>query len=71
MDYNEAESALRRALLAQSREAVILVDSSKFGRTAYVRTFGLEEIKRVVSDRLPPVPLREAFSEREVQLLTG
>lgn len=70
MDYNESESALRRVLAGQSRQAVLLADSSKFGRTAYVRTFGLGEVKCVVSDRLPAKELLEQFNDQGVRLLT-
>lgn len=69
MDYSQDESALRRVLLAQARQSVLLVDHSKFGRQAYMRTFALDEVKCVVCDRAPPRPLREAFDARGVQLV--
>jgi DeoR family glycerol-3-phosphate regulon repressor len=69
MDYAQEESALRRVLLEQAREPVLLADHSKFGRQAYMRTFALDEVKWVVSDRAPPPPLREAFDAGGVHLV--
>jgi len=69
MDYAQEESALRRVLLSQARQPVVLADHSKFGRQAYMRTFGLDEVKCVVSDRAPPRPLREAFDAGGVHLV--
>ncbi len=69
MDYAQEESALRRVLFAQARQSVLLADSSKFGRQAYLRTFALDEVKCVVSDRPPPAPLREAFDGGGVEVV--
>jgi DeoR family glycerol-3-phosphate regulon repressor len=69
MDYAQEESALRRVLLAQARQSVLLADSSKFGRQAYLRTFALDEVKCIVSDRVPPAPFREAFDAAGIQLV--
>jgi len=69
MDYAQDESALRRVLFAQARQSVLLADHSKFGRQAYMRTFALDEVKCVVSDRAPPQPLREAFDAGGVHLV--
>ena len=69
MDYAQEESALRRVLLVQARQPVLLADHSKFGRQAYMRTFALDEVKCVVCDRAPPPPLREAFDAGGIHLV--
>lgn len=71
MDYAEDESLLRRTLLKQSHRQIILVDHSKFGRRAYARTFGLDELKHVVTDRDPPAAFGQAFAARGVTVSFG
>jgi DeoR family glycerol-3-phosphate regulon repressor len=69
MDYEEDEAVLRRTLLGQSRQSVLLADSRKFGHLARVHNFGLGEVKWVVTDRPPPEPFQKAFAEHEVNVV--
>lgn len=70
-DYAEAETALRRTLRMQARRSILLVDSSKFGRQAYIKTFALDEIQHVIADKAPNGNLLEAFHANGVQLVTA
>ncbi|KMO36762.1 DeoR/GlpR family DNA-binding transcription regulator [Methylobacterium aquaticum] len=71
MDYEEHESALRKVLRGQAREAVMLVDSRKFGRQANLCTFGLDERLRVVTDRPPPQPFQDRFAQHDITIVTS
>lgn len=71
MDYEEHESVLRRALKGQSRRAVLLVDSRKFGRQANLCTFGLADGLSVVTDRPPPPPFQEVFARHDIDLISS
>jgi DeoR family glycerol-3-phosphate regulon repressor len=51
MDYEDLESVLRQALRGQTRRAVLLADSRKFGRQANLQTFDLAAPLTVVTDR--------------------
>jgi DeoR family transcriptional regulator of aga operon len=52
---NTLEVPLKRAMLGAARCAVVVADSSKFGRRALVRVAGLDEVDRIVTDdELPP-----------------
>ena len=69
MDYAEEESDLRRAVVPQSRKGVLIVDESKFGRRASVRTFELQDALLVVTNRRPPEPFAGIFAEAGVQVV--
>ena len=71
MDYEEHESALRKVLRGQAREAVLLADSRKFGRQANLCTFGLEERLRVVTDRPPPQPFQDRFAQHDIAIVSA
>ena len=71
MDYEEHESVLRRTLLKQAREVVLLVDSSKFGRKANLCTFHLLDRLTVVSERSPPQAFQDIFKQNEIRLLSS
>ena len=68
-DYAPEESALRRILLGQAKQPVLLVDHSKFGRQAYVRTFLLSEVDCVICDKRPPRALQEVFDAGNVRVV--
>jgi DeoR family glycerol-3-phosphate regulon repressor len=71
MDYGAEESVLRQTLLAHARRCVMLADSSKFGRTARLRTFGLGEVGLLVSDIRPPPAFAKRFGECNVEVMHG
>ncbi|KQP41203.1 DeoR family transcriptional regulator [Methylobacterium sp. Leaf104] len=69
MDYEEHESVLRRTLREQSRRAVLLADSRKFGRQANLCTFGLAEKLSIVTDKPPPEAFQDAFARHEIETI--
>lgn len=69
MDYEEDEAFMRRALVRQSKLNLILVDDSKFGRTASVRTMGLGDVSHIVTNRRPDEEYREIFEGENVELV--
>ena len=71
MDFGSEESALRQALREHSRHCALLVDSSKFGRTARLRTFPLDAVPLLVTNRAPPPPFAARFEALGVQVLHG
>ena len=69
MDYGSEESVLRQTLIGHARRGVLLVDRSKFGRSARLRTFGLGEIRTVVTDSRPPAAFASRFAALGVEVL--
>jgi DeoR family transcriptional regulator of aga operon len=61
---NTIEVPLKRTMLAVARTAVVLADSSKFGRRALVRVAEIEEVDRVITDDDLPDDLAGGFAGR-------
>lgn len=68
MDYADEESELRRTVIEQTRRAVLLVDDSKFGRHASIRTFDLTTPLTVVTNRPVAAPFAEVFERAGVEV---
>ncbi|MFR2836737.1 MAG: hypothetical protein ACLTCI_09220 [[Clostridium] nexile] len=44
LDSNEEEAEIKKAMLTQAEEVALLVDSSKFGQSAFVSLIDLEKV---------------------------
>jgi DeoR/GlpR family transcriptional regulator of sugar metabolism len=66
---NEDEAILRRIMIKNSRRSILLCDSSKFGKSSFVKICELDDIDCLVTDR----PLSPAWEEKllksNIQLL--
>jgi DeoR family glycerol-3-phosphate regulon repressor len=71
MDYGAEESVLRQTLLSHARRCVLLADRGKFGRTARLRTFGLGDVRTLVTDSKPPALFAKSFRDLAVEVLCG
>lgn len=65
---NTLEITLKRAMIAVGRSAVVLADSSKFGRRALVRVAELDEIDQILTDDELPDDLAAAYGDRLCRL---
>jgi DeoR family transcriptional regulator, glycerol-3-phosphate regulon repressor len=61
MDYTREAAALHEAMIASARAVVLLVDSTKFGRTGPARVANFERAQTLITDALPPTALRRAL----------
>jgi len=52
-DYNDDEVAARQALITSAAVSVLVVDSTKFGRTAICQNGSVGDFDYVISDRMP------------------
>lgn len=66
-DVFEAET--KRAILARSRERVVLADSTKLGRSSFARICLLDEIDVLVTDSEPPQSFLKAAEERGLRVI--
>lgn len=57
MDYTREAAALHESMIAQARAVVLLVDHTKFGRTAAARVAAFERAKALITDQAPPGPV--------------
>lgn len=54
MDYTREAAALHETMIAQARATVLLVDATKFGRTAPARVANFERAEALITDAEPP-----------------
>lgn len=64
LDFTEEEVAARIAILRNCRRSVLLLDASKFGRSAHVRGGHLRELDLVICDAPLPAHLARMLAER-------
>ncbi len=71
LEYHESEADLVRLMCCHARRSVLLVDHSKFGRTAAVRVGHIGDMSAIVTDQPLPAPMRRLLRGRSVEVLDG
>lgn len=73
LDFHEDEVAARQAILANCRKSFLVLDHSKFGRSAHVRGGRLRDVDAVFTDRPVPQSYLESLkgSTTEVHVAEG
>ena len=69
LDYHESEVAVVRTMLKRARKSVLVVDHSKFGRTASVRIGAITNVSAIVTDKALPPHLRSLLCRHPVEVL--
>lgn len=69
LEYHENEADVARMMLQRARQRVLVVDHSKFGRTASVRIGGIDEMTAIATDQPLPPALRRQLRGQGVQVL--
>lgn len=69
LEYHESEADVARLMLQRARQRVLVVDHSKFGRTASVRIGSLTEVTAIATDQPLPPPMRKLLRGHPVQVL--
>lgn len=59
LDYYEHEAAIVRLMIKRSRQSILVVDHSKFGRSAAVMVSHVADISQLVTDKPPPAGIRK------------
>lgn len=52
-DSNEAEARIKKIMIEQAEEVILLIDGSKFGSIAFVHLADFENINYIVTDKKP------------------
>ena len=68
-DYSTEERAIKRAIRANCRTLVALVDHSKMGATHYLQDLSLSEIDILVTDQRLPDDLADACYDASIRVL--
>lgn len=69
LDFHESEVAVVRAMMQRARQRVLVVDHSKFGRTAAVRVGDLADLSALVTDASPPAAVMRRLRGLPVEVL--
>jgi len=67
-ESNEMQSRLKQTMIGIADEAILLVDSSKFGQQAFARVADLGDMTAVITDRGLPADVRAALADRGIPL---
>lgn len=68
-DYSPEDSEVKRAFLANASQAIVLCDSSKFGRRALTRIASLDKIHTLITEAPPPGDLAAALRDAGVHVI--
>lgn len=68
-DSNEDEAKLKKRMILQSNEVILLADSSKFDKKAFVHLTDLTNITTVVTDLEPSQDWINFFEKNQIQLI--
>lgn len=68
-DVNSAEVAVKRAMIAHTRQVIAIVDSSKWGRVGFVSFASIDQVDCVITDEGAPSALAAALREANVDVV--
>jgi len=69
LDFHEDEVTARQAILANCRQAYLVLDASKFGRPAHVRGGHITDVAAVVCDSPSPGALRRQLQQAGTRII--
>jgi DeoR family glycerol-3-phosphate regulon repressor len=69
LDFDYREVKVAQAIIANSRNVILVSDSTKFARTAPVRIAHLSQMSGFVTDHCPLPSVRQVCADSDVQLI--
>jgi DeoR family glycerol-3-phosphate regulon repressor len=69
LDYYEHEAAVVRLMIKRSRRSILVVDHSKFGRSASVMVGHIADIDQLYTDKSPPAGLKKLLKLHKTELI--
>ncbi|MCX7796247.1 MAG: DeoR/GlpR family DNA-binding transcription regulator [bacterium] len=66
---NMLEVESKQALIESASESILLLDSSKFGKTAFITIAPIEAFSTIITDSSIPEDFRTKIIERKIQLI--
>jgi DeoR family transcriptional regulator, fructose operon transcriptional repressor len=70
-DPHEGEANMKRLMIENSKEVVLIADGSKLGEERFVKFGEFRDIDRFITDAVLSQPLREAFEDAGTELHEG
>lgn len=68
-DSNESEGELKQLLVDRANRVILLVDDSKFGKTAFIRLADLSRIDTIITNEEPDDEWKKLLARNEVNLI--
>lgn len=69
LDSNAAEAEIKKLMLEQAQEVVLLADHSKFNKTAFVQLLELKDVDYIVTDKKPDDKWLQFCEMNQIQLI--
>lgn len=69
LDFTEDEVRVRQSIRDNSRQSLLVLDYTKFGRSAHVRGGSIEEISVVFCDQTPPPGIQALLARSQTKLI--
>jgi len=70
-ESNMNQAFSKKSIIDKSKEAILLVDSSKFNRKSFFKLANIERYKAIISDKEPPMELNEALNGLDVEWISS
>ena len=71
MDQHHDEAILARQMFIQSRQHIVLADSSKIGLQGLVHVVGFDQVDVLITNPFEHADLKKALNKNNVKLITG
>ena len=69
MDSYESEADVKRSMLAQAKEVVLMVDHTKFDQVAFLKLMDFEKVDYIITDRKPSEVWIQFCEEKNIQMM--
>lgn len=69
LDFTDEEVQIKKAIINNCRERLLIVDYEKFGRTAHVRGGNIKEVDKVFCDKYPPSNVSQIIIDSNIELI--
>ena len=69
MESNDSEGRIKSVMIRQARKAVLLIDHSKFDRTAFVKCDDFSHIDTLVTDEKPSSEWQSYLADNHINLI--
>ncbi|MCI9267368.1 MAG: DeoR/GlpR transcriptional regulator [Lawsonibacter sp.] len=69
VETNCKEAEIKRLMVSKCRKVVLLVDHTKFDRSAFAKVLDLEAVNVVITDQKPASPWIERFFAMNIELI--
>ncbi|WP_096438302.1 DeoR/GlpR family DNA-binding transcription regulator [Alteribacter populi] len=68
---HEEDGVVKRKMIQQANQVIVLADHTKLGNTDFFRFANLTDIDLLITDKTPPIAFRELLTKSNVELLTA